>query len=164
MYNWIKLYLYNRRARVRVDGQCGRKVLLKQGVPQGGVLPPILLFILYMNDLIPELPKGLHTALYVDDLVLWCTEEYATTANYRMPIALDKVVTWAKQWCVTINREKTTGTLFTLSPKIPPGRLTLDDTLLKIEEQQSYLRVTFDELMTWKQHITPAEAKARRKK
>ena len=40
MYNWIKLYLYNRRARVLVDGQCGRKVLLKQGVPQGRVLPP----------------------------------------------------------------------------------------------------------------------------
>jgi hypothetical protein len=46
---------------------------------------------------------------------LWCTEEYATTANYRMQIALDKVVTWAEQWCVTINREKTTGILFTLS-------------------------------------------------
>ena len=90
-----------------VDGQCGRKVLLKQGVPQGGVLP-LTLSILYMNDLIPELPKGVHTAIYADDLVLWCTEEYAATANYRMQIALDNVVTWAEQWCVTvtINREK----------------------------------------------------------
>ena len=74
MYNWTKSYLYNRRARVRVDGQCGRKVLLKQGVPQRGVLQPTL-FILYMNDLVQELPKGEHTALYADDLVLWCTEE-----------------------------------------------------------------------------------------
>jgi len=104
MYNWTKSYLYNRRARVLVDGQCGRIVLLKQGVPQR-VLPPTL-FILYMNDLVPELPKGVHTALYADDLVLWCTEEYATTANYRMQIALDKVVTWVEQWCVTINRKK----------------------------------------------------------
>jgi hypothetical protein len=31
MYNWTKSYMYNRRARVLVDGQCGRKVLLKQG-------------------------------------------------------------------------------------------------------------------------------------
>jgi len=62
-----------------------------------------------------------------------------------------------------LTEKKTTGTLFTLSPKIQPGRLTLDDTLLKIEEQQSYLRVTFDKIMTWKQHITSAEAKARRK-
>ena len=80
-----------------------------------------------------------------------------------MQIALDKVVTWVDQLCVTINREKTTGTLFTLSPKIQPGRLTLDDMPLKIEEQQTYLGVTFDKRMTWKQHITSAEAMARRK-
>jgi hypothetical protein len=118
-----------------------------------------------MNDLVHDRSKGEHTALYADDLVLWCTEEYATTANYRMQIALDKVVTWAEQWCATINREKPTGTLFTLSPKIQPGRLTLDDTPLKIKEQQTYLGVTFDKRMTWKQHtsITPAEAKVRRK-
>jgi hypothetical protein len=59
---------------------------------------------------------------------------------------------------------KTTGTLCTLSPKIQPGRLTFDDTPLKIEEQQSYLPVTFDKIMTWKHHITPTEAKARRTK
>ena len=50
-----------------------------------------------------------------------------------------------------------------LSLKIQPGRLTLDDTPLKIEEQQTYLGVTFDKRMTWKQYITSAEAKARRK-
>ena len=109
-------YLYNRRARVQVDWRCGRKVLLKQGVPQGGVLPPTL-FILYMNDLVPELPKGVHTTLYADDLVLRCSEEYANTAKNRIQNALDRIVTWAEQWCVTINREKTTGTLFTLSSK-----------------------------------------------
>jgi hypothetical protein len=84
-----------------------------------------------MNDQIPELPKGVHTALNTDDLVLWCTEEYATKANYRMQIAFDKVVRWAEQWRVIINREKTTGMLFTLSPKIQPGILTLDDTRFK---------------------------------
>ena len=72
-----------------------------------------------MNDIIPELPKGVHTAIYADDLVLLCTEEYAATTNYRMQIALDNVVTWAEQWCVTvtINREKNNNwnSLHTLS-------------------------------------------------
>ena len=75
-----------------VDGQCGRKVLLKEGILHGGVLQPNI-FILYMDDIIPELPKVVHTSHYADDFVLWCTEEYAITANYRMQIALDKVVT-----------------------------------------------------------------------
>ncbi len=48
MYKWTSSYLYNRRARILVDGKLGRKILLRQGVPQGGVLPPTL-FILYMK-------------------------------------------------------------------------------------------------------------------
>ena len=80
-----------------------------------------------------------------------------------MQIALNKIAAWAEKWCVTINREKTTATLFTLSPKLQPGRLTLGDTPLKYEDKQTYLGVTFDRRMTWKQHIQNAETKARRK-
>ena len=95
LYRWTKAYLHNRRARVSVDGKKSKKVLLKQGVPQGGVLSPSL-FILFINDLVAELPRGISAALYADDLVLWCSEEYATTANYRMQQALDTVYAWAK--------------------------------------------------------------------
>ncbi|KAK7095492.1 hypothetical protein V1264_006890 [Littorina saxatilis] len=111
----------------------------------------------------PELPSRVHAALYADDLVLWCTEEHATTATYRMQLALEKVVAWTDNWCVTINRDKTTATLFTLSAKVQPGRLTLGDTPLKFEDQQTYLGVTYDKRMTWQHHIMNAEAKARRK-
>ena len=162
MYRWTKSYLHNRRARVLVDGRCGRKVLLRQGVPQGGVLSPTL-FILFMNDLVPELPKGVHAALYADDLVLWSTEEYATTATYRMQQALDMLTAWTNTWCVTINKEKSSATLFTLSTKARGGPLRLEETPLRYEDQQTYLGVTFDKRLTWKQHVQSAEAKARRK-
>ena len=42
-----------------------------------------------INDLVSELPKGIKAALYADDLVIWCKEEYATTATYRMQLAAD---------------------------------------------------------------------------
>ena len=161
-YQWTKSYLHNRRARVLVDGHCGRKVLLRQGVPQGGVLSPTL-FILFINDIVTELPKGVQAALYADDLVLWTCEEHATTANYRMQLALDSVAAWTESWCVTINKEKTTATLFTLSTKTKPGKLTLGNHTLQHEDQQTYLGITFDKRMTWKPHINQAESKARRK-
>ena len=162
MYQWTKSYLHNRRARVLVDGHCGRKVLLRQGVPQGGVLSPTL-FILFINDIVAELPRGVHAALYADDLVLWSNEEHATTATHRMQLALDSVAAWAESWCVTINREKSTATLFSLSTKKQPGKLTIGNTTMKYEDQQTYLGVTFDKRMSWKSHISQAEAKARRK-
>jgi hypothetical protein len=55
-----------------------------------------------------------------------------------MQIALDKVVTWVEQLCVTINREKTTGTLFTLSPKIQPGKILLKVALSTIKQTNKH--------------------------
>ena len=162
MYRWTKSYLHNRRARVLVNGECGKKVLLRQGVPQGGVLSPTL-FILFINDVVADLPRGIHAALYADDLVLWCAEEYATTATYRMNLALEKLTTWTQKWCVTINKEKSAATLFSLSSKASTGKLMMDDTELKVVDEQTYLGVTFDKRLTWNQHVQRAETKARRK-
>ena len=80
-----------------------------------------------------------------------------------MQSALDKIHSWAHKWCVSINQEKTAGTLFSLSPKSMPGRLSLGNTTLKMQNQQSYLGVSYDKKLTWKQHITKAKGKARGK-
>ena len=162
MLRWIKSYLHNRRARVRADGREGKKVLLRHGVPQGGVLSPTL-FLIFINDLIKILPKGIHAALYADDLVMWCKEEHASTATYRMQLAADRLAAWAEDWNVHINKDKSSTTLFTLSSKQKAGTIKLGDTPLRSDEEATYLGVTFDKKLTWKPHIQQAEAKARRK-
>ena len=88
-----------------------------------------------------DLPKGIHAALYADDLVIWCAEEYSTTATYRMNLALDKLSTWTKKWCVTINKEKSSATLFSLSSKAQAGKLMLEGAELMVVDEQTYLGV-----------------------
>ena len=90
MLKWIQSYLFNRRARVSLGQLNSRKILLRQGVPQGGVLSPTLILVV-INDLVSELPRGVKAALYADDLVLWCNEKHASTANYRIQQAIDPV-------------------------------------------------------------------------
>jgi ribonuclease HI len=162
MLKWIKSYLFNRRARVSLNQRSSKKFLLRHGVPQGGVLSPTL-FLLFINDLVSELPRGVKAALYADDLVLWCKEEHATTATYRMQEAIDKLTAWAEDWCVMINKEKSSTTLFTLSSKQKAGTVRMGDTPMTEADETTYLGVTFDKRQTWKPHLMKAEGKARRK-
>ena len=69
---------------------------LKEGVSQSGVLSPTL-FLIYVNDIIQNLPKHVKGAIYADDLALWCTEESLPTANYRMQEALNSLQRWTKK-------------------------------------------------------------------
>ncbi|XP_070173778.1 uncharacterized protein [Littorina saxatilis] len=94
---------------------------------------------------------------------MWCTEEHSTTATYRLQLAADKLAAWADDWCVKINLQKSTTTLFTLSPKQKPGVIKLGDTPLRNDDEPTYLGVTFDKRLTWKPQIQKAENKARRK-
>ncbi|KAK7102290.1 hypothetical protein V1264_020529 [Littorina saxatilis] len=110
MFQWICQYLNNRKAKVHVSGQYSRKKTLKDGVPQGGVLSPTL-FLVFINDIVKDLPRNVHGAIYADDLALWCSEEHITTANYRMQEALKVLEDWTKRWLVNINTRKTTYTI-----------------------------------------------------
>ena len=48
MYKWIRCFLQDRSARVKVDGYMSESVKMREGVPQGGVISPTL-FVLYIN-------------------------------------------------------------------------------------------------------------------
>ena len=63
------------------------------------------LFLVFINDLVSELPRGVKAALYADDLVLWYKEELASTANYRIQQAIDQLTAWIEDWCVTVNKD-----------------------------------------------------------
>ena len=92
MYKWISSFLHKRKARVTVDGKLSRKF---RGSPGRSYFTYTLSHLHRRPD--QETPKGIKAALYADDLVMWCTEEYATTATYRMQYAVNVLATWAKR-------------------------------------------------------------------
>ena len=131
-------------------------------MPQEGVLSPTL-FIVFINDLVKQLPTFVKSAMYADDLVMWSTEEYVATAQIRLQTAVNILSNWANEWCLKINRSKTFTTLFTLSTKVKPVKIMLNHTELQHIDSATYLGITFDRRQTWKPHICNAETKARRK-
>lgn len=160
MFQWICQYLNSRKARVHVSGQYSRKKTLKDGVPQGGVLSPTL-FLVFINDIVKDLPRNVQGAIYADDLALWCSEEHLTTANLRMREALKVLEDWTKKWLITVNSRKTTYTIFSLSPKELKANLEFSGQTLQADNTPTYLGVTFDRRLTWKQQTEKVEVRAK---
>ncbi len=81
MYRWIKYFLTDRTIATQIEEVTSTKECLNEGIPQGSSLS-CTLFTLYNNGIVKDLPDT-HTALYADDLVLWCTSAnmYSAQAN-----------------------------------------------------------------------------------
>ena len=141
--------MHNRKAKVQIKQHLSKKRTLRQGVPQGGVLSPTL-FLIFIRDILHRMPKNMQGAIYVDDLALWCSEEYITTANYRLQQALQVIESWARSWLVKANEKKTTFMIFSLSNQKHSVHLKLNGQTLHQEDTPTYLGVTLDRRLTWK--------------
>jgi len=126
MLKWIQSYLFNRLTT---------------------------LFLVFINDLVSELPRGVKAALYADGTMV----QIGTCQHSQLQIqqAIDQLTAWTEDWCTTLNKDKSSTTLFTLLPKKQASPIKIGT--------QTYLGVTFDKRLTWKPHTLRSEGKARKK-
>ena len=95
MYKWIRCFLHDRSARVKVDGHLSDSVKMRECVPQGGVVSTTL-FLVYFNNITTVIPRHVCNILHADDLAIWCSAEYTTPAAYIIQDAANKVHTWTQ--------------------------------------------------------------------
>ena len=162
MYKWLSDFLFNRTARVKLDGTISRQVKLREGIPQGGVVSPTL-FLVYMNDITTTVPRHVSNTLHANDFAVWCAEEHTTTAVHRIQNTINEVCSWTESWALQLNTTKTASTLFTLSTAKEKVSLKINNQSVPQVEKPTFLGVTLDTCLTWKPHLEAAEAKATRK-
>ena len=149
MLHWIKNYLKNRQALVKTNGIRSKTENLQNGVPQGGILSPTS-FLIFINDIQKQISKKVYPSQYADDLALLCTEEELGTAKIRLQTTLNGISKWASDWGLSVNKTKTTYTVFTLSTKKYNVKLEMNGWSLQKDDNPTYLGVTFDTRLTWK--------------
>ena len=147
---------------MKLDGLLSREIRLSEGVPQGSVLSPTL-FLLYVNDIVNTLPPRVTNSLHADNLAAWTSAEHTSTATHVMQETIKRVSSWADEWCMEINCNKTQATLFSLSTVKEKVMLKLEDMPVPQIDNPTFLGVTLDTRLTWKTHLEAIAARSVRK-
>ena len=147
---WTTAWLTNRIARVQLNGVTGRCRTLKEGLPQGSVLSP-LLFVLIINDRLGNFSESTMISAYADDLALACRGRKKEDVALRMQAKVDKVVSWSQQARLTLNAAKCEVAFFSLDNVEAQWRpqITINGVPPSCTPSPTFLGVTYDRRMTF---------------
>ena len=102
---WIAAFLRTRTAEVVVNGTKSKRVRMKQGLPQGSVLSP-LLFLLFINDINKEIPDNVQSLLFADDASLYTMHTDLNIAQDQLQVAVSAVERWSLDNKLDLNISK----------------------------------------------------------
>jgi len=111
--NWLRAFLHFRQSRVLWNGVKSRYKIMQEGLPQGSVLAP-LLFLLFIDDLVPELGDDVTVSLFADDLAILASGKTLKQCEAKARKAVHMLEDWANRWMMTISKKKTEILLFSL--------------------------------------------------
>ena len=163
MMRWIRNFLADRRARVAWDETASAEVKMREGLPQGGVISP-LLWLCYINDLAPVLRRhDVQIGMYADDLIIYASDSSVPTAQAKVQAAMDEVEEWAYAWNMTISATKTKTILFTSNVHEVNSKKKVDiclgDTTIQQTSEVTVLGVVFDTQLSFTQHVQQLKGK-----
>ena len=108
---WLHAFLQNRQAKVKFCGTNSNSRVMRQGLPQGSVLSPIL-FLFYIDNLADILPESVVIAMFADDVTILSTDKDREEATRKAQVATDIVAAWAKEWKLSLNTDKSEVSFF----------------------------------------------------
>ena len=148
---WLKGFLTNRQARVRLGGGVSRTRLFREGLPQGSVLSP-LLFLFVIDGLRPRLPPGVEVSMYADDVALWASHRDKAVAASKVEEAVDVVWRWSQEKKLMLNLGKCEVSFFstdTHEAKWQP-HVNVGGASLKFSPTPVFLGVMYDRTLSFR--------------
>ena len=156
-------YLRGRQTYVLFRNSKSKFRKMKQGVPQGGVLSPIL-FNLYMSKM-PSPPGNIRLVSYADDGNILNSGTLIEPVVQEINSYLSTLNTWFKSRNLFISPSKSSATLFTTSSNEIGLELAvdIDGEIVPTEKKPKILGITFDGLLSFKQHVLNTKTKIQAK-
>ena len=163
---WLESYLYNRKQKVKNNLGESEWINLKNGVPQGSILGP-LLFLVLVSDLHDVIKYGSYH-MYADDTQLYyhCKISDAMSTITKINHDLNSISLYSKNNCLNLNTGKSNfiilGSIGNLSKikqmSLPP--IVLNNDVIERKKTVKNLGVIFDETLSWSTHVNKMISKA----
>ena len=159
---WLANYLTGRHGFTEHNGKLSIAQHFANGVPQGSVISPSL-FNLYMHDIpVPDQPDT-HILSYADDITIFSQHTKHETAASHLQQYIHSLEQWLDTNRLKVSPTKSILTLFTpwnAEYNTQPN-ITLNNTPIPQSPTPTILGVTFDRGMTFGDHISRVNTRAK---
>ena len=147
---FLQSYLTDRQQRVKFHGKFSEWCPVKCGVPQGGLLGP-LLFNIFLNDL-NFAGQISSLRLYADDTTTYACDRDIITLEISLNQDLNILVTWFSQTYLIVSGIKTQGMILGSHTHAP--EFFIGETKVELANSLKILGVTIDNKLTYCEHIS----------
>ena len=152
---YVKCFLSQRKTCVEVNNTRCKQFLLKNGLPQGSSISPIL-FLIFINDLDADLDAKTVASLFADDTSAWRKDgKVKGSDKVLMQGEIDKIVNWAERWKMKINTSKTKSMVVSTSQadRSWDPEMIADGDKIKPVPDYPFLGVSIGNDLRFKKHI-----------
>ena len=162
-WKWTQSFLTGRTLQVKLPGALSKVGQVIAGVPQGGVISP-LLFNVHIDDVEKDIPSslGIKSCKFADDLTLY--QIVPLHSESYMQQGVDWVKLWADKNKMELNAKKMKDmwSSFKKHSDNPP-HLCINDTVIDRETEFKLLGVVIQDNLKWNSHISSILKKANKR-
>ena len=113
---YARSFLSGRITTVNVNNTRSHSFLLKEGLPQGSSISP-LLFLIFINDIDVDIRDDSLASLFADDTSVWRNGGVLKgETRDLMQQEVDAVLRWAHTWKMSVNTDKTKTMIISSNP------------------------------------------------
>ena len=156
--SWLSDYLSNRKVITIVNGCPYDSLITNRGVPQGGILSP-LLFNLYINDISSVSFNG-SLSLYADDCLLYCSGINQADLYSNLSSLISPILAWYDKNDLLINTKKSKFLILSTTKLNNPPPLPLANNLIHPSLALKYLGCTIDSHLNFSSYVSERCAQA----
>jgi len=162
--SWITDFLDKRKIKVKINNTISQEYTLDNGTPQGSVISPIL-FLIMINDFPTSADTDIHTSLFADDSAIWKSGANLERIINSLKPQVKEIAEWCDTWGFTLNEKKTTAVIFSKNSQIRNSNvpILINGKTIATAKSIKFLGLTFDQQLTWNEHINNVIIKSKSK-